>query len=518
MSRQNFTWFALFLVALAFFGWAITHNFTEPWVMNDSYYGAHYSQAAHNFLRAGILKTGGVPAGLYAGPLPIPTEEFYVHHPTLFPLTVTAAFAIFGESEWAARLGPVLYSLFSAVLLWSLVKSCAGARAAALSVVAMVTMPMELHYGDIVDFEPLQTMLILAALVAMRRWQSSGRMLWRVLMFVAFFFAVWTEWLGYLFTSLVAGSLFFGKGIARDRRTAGILALIVLASLALFLLQIRTANPEAWQNLGDALHRRLGAGDLHGGSFTFSDWLRVTRRYLRTFFLAPHWLLGGAGVILLFFRSGQSNDLRWLGWATACMALMDLIFAIGLRNQSFVHDFAWFYLCPSFAIVCGLALDAMVETSSPVLNQPLLRIAGAAVLALLLATMGIQSYRRSAQVDTQFDILDLKAHEPYRLIPELGKTIASAFAPNATVLCNFDLYGSPLFYYAQHSLLTGITTIAEWKTIFAEERNVVGVIWPEEAGARKILAGLPASEQKPVKVCGVKFVLWTPKTNLRKTQ
>src|SRR5437868_5423537 len=111
-------WWTLGLVAvLVFLGSYFARGLNRPWSEEDNWYGAVYSQAAHNNLRAG-LRAGGVPATLYFGPLPIPPEAYYVHHPTLLPVLVTASFALLGESERSARLVPVLASLASVVVLW----------------------------------------------------------------------------------------------------------------------------------------------------------------------------------------------------------------------------------------------------------------------------------------------------------------------------------------------------------------------------------------------------------------
>ena len=93
----------LLWIVAAGFALYFARGLQRPWVEEDNWYGAVYSQAAHNNLRAG-LKAGGVPATLYFGPLPIPSQAYYVHHPTLLPVMVTASFAVFGEAEWTARL------------------------------------------------------------------------------------------------------------------------------------------------------------------------------------------------------------------------------------------------------------------------------------------------------------------------------------------------------------------------------------------------------------------------------
>jgi 4-amino-4-deoxy-L-arabinose transferase-like glycosyltransferase len=192
-------WVAVFLASLVFLATYLFHTLNVPWVEEDNYYGALYSQAAHNHLRAGLSVTAGVPATLYFGPLPIPANAYYVHHPTLMPLMVTASVAVFGETEWAAKLVPISCSLLSAMLLWLLVCDAIGKRAAALVVALFVTLPMELHYGDMVDYEPCLVMWMLATLVCLRYWEVRRAKRWAYLAAFCCFCAVWTDWPGYLF-------------------------------------------------------------------------------------------------------------------------------------------------------------------------------------------------------------------------------------------------------------------------------------------------------------------------------
>jgi 4-amino-4-deoxy-L-arabinose transferase-like glycosyltransferase len=252
-------WVALFLVALGFLLASFLPTINLPWVEEDDYYGALYSQAAHNNLRAGLCVTGGVPVTLYFGPLPIPRDAYYVHHPVLMPLMVTAAVAIFGEREWSVKLVPILCSVASALFLWLLVRDAMRRRAAALVTAFFVTLPMELHYGDMVDFEPPILTLMLAALVCLRYWHVRGTNVWIVLAGFCCGGAMWTDWPGYLFVLSISIWLLLRK--ERSARFFGIALLaIAAASGTLFLLQIRHVNPGSWRDLWTAVTMRLGNG------------------------------------------------------------------------------------------------------------------------------------------------------------------------------------------------------------------------------------------------------------------
>ena len=123
-------------------------------------------------LRVGLMATAGVPSAFYFDTPPIPPEGFYTHHPPLLSLLLTAMFAVFGEAEWVARLLPMTFSLIGAVLLWLLVKDCTNARTAAFAVIAFAAMPMELRYGRMVNFEPIDLVWMLGALLCLRYWET----------------------------------------------------------------------------------------------------------------------------------------------------------------------------------------------------------------------------------------------------------------------------------------------------------------------------------------------------------
>ena len=281
--------------ATAFLAASLFHTINLPWVEEDNCFGAFYSQAAYNNLRAGLGTTGGVPATLYFGPLPIPPDAYYVHHPILVPLMVTGIIAIFGEKEWATKLVPIFCSVASTALLWFLVRDTIGRRAAALVVAFFATLPMELHYGDMVDFEPCLVFWMLAALVCLRVWEMRQQRRWAILGALCCFCAVWTDWPGYLFVLSLSLSFLLRK---KGRRRGFALVLLGLAAVSaiLFLLDIEYANPEAWRDLWTAITMRLGSGVAPGSSaagqiselhFTFAEWVHRIFQGLGQDYLTP---------------------------------------------------------------------------------------------------------------------------------------------------------------------------------------------------------------------------------------
>jgi 4-amino-4-deoxy-L-arabinose transferase-like glycosyltransferase len=515
-------WGAVFLLALGFLAVSLFRTINVPWVEEDNYYGAIYAQAAHNNLRAGLGVTGGVPVTLYFGPLPIPRGEYYVHHPTLLPLMVTGSVALFGESERAVKLVPIVCSLLSVVFLWLLVGDTVGKRAAALAAAFFCTMPMELHYGDMVDFEPCLVMWMLAALLCLRRWHTGSRTRWAFLAGVCCFCAVWTDWPGYLFVSGISLSFLLSRKKSGRRFAMALLGVAGVSGL-LFLLQIRNANPGAWADLWTAATLRLGSGVATGSSavaqgggthFTFLEWSRSILHALGEDYLVSSWLFVLAGFVYLGFRIKSSPGFRWLGWAALQMALAGIPYMLLLRNWSYIHDFASFFALGSIAILGGLGIEGILvwieRKGGAKFPQPVLALA---VIALLV-WLGAAGFIRAENQRSQFCILDGAVKEPSNLVPDLGRELGRIFSPDTPILCNFDPYGSTLPYYAQRTVVNNLGGAAEWKAAAAREPGPAGgVIWVASPSAPEILAALPTDEVSRITIDGIVFALWKPRAS-----
>jgi 4-amino-4-deoxy-L-arabinose transferase-like glycosyltransferase len=486
-------------------------------VEEDNFYGALYSQAAHNNLRAGFAVTGGVPATLYFGPLPIPGDAYYVHHPILLPMMVTSAVALFGEQEWAAKLVPILCSVASALFLWFLVRDTIGRRAAAFVVAFFAALPMELHYGDMVDFEPCLVMWMLAALVCLRLWAVRETKRWAVLAAVCCLSAVWTDWAGYLFVLSVSVSLWLTK--KRERRS---FALILIGAAAvsgiLFLFDIRHANPNSWRDLWTAFTMRIGSGlapgsssaqQVVGATFSCAEWCRRIFQALDEDYLRATWAFVLVGGIYLA-RNRKAPGFRWLGWATLQMALAGIPYLLLLRNWSFIHDFASFFVIGSIAILGGLGIEAgLVWSESRWLKAP--HLVGPVVSVGLLIWMAVAGFSRAENLRSQLLMLDGKTAEPRNLIPDVGHYLAKTFPADTTILSNFDVYYSPLDYYAQRTIVRNLGSDDDWNSAAtAAAPRIGGIVWLAAPSAFEILAALPKSETTEVEIDGVRFAVWKP--------
>ena len=514
MFKTTLPWKLAPAALLILLGLVLCSRLSHPWTYNDDYNGAFWSQAARNLSRNGYLTTAGVPAPLYFGPPPVPADMLYVHHPGLLAGMMLLDRGLLGESEWAARCLPVFFSLLTAALLWCFVSSSFGWRGGAFVLALYVAAPMELHYGQMVNFEAPELFFLLAGLCCFHLWRGRRAAGAAIALLICCTLAMWTDWQGYLLVILLAAELLV-KDRARGGRMAACLLLAALLSGVAFLLQIRLAAPGAWVELLHAFRERSGHSDLSGGAFTARQWLRTELGYLTTLFHPVAWLLAaaGAGIAFLERRRLTAREAAPLH-AAAVLFVIDAFYTCLLRNQSYIHDFAGFYFLLPVAVFSGFFLERMlraIEARRP--GYPVL--AASAVCCLLCGALILSGIRRLDGIDTQFCILDDDDTEPATLMPDLGHLIDRTFPGNAVVICNFDPYYSPLPFYARRTMANDTRTYADWQRAVADAtpQPAGGIVWTGAPDAADLLRRLPAAEMRPVAVDGIPFVLWVP--NLR---
>jgi 4-amino-4-deoxy-L-arabinose transferase-like glycosyltransferase len=458
-------------------------------------------------LRAGLLTTAGMPSAFYFGTMPIPPEAYYTHHPPLLSLMLTGMFSLFGEKEWVARSLPVACSLLSVMLLWWLVRDCANARTASFCVLAFAAMPMELRYGRMVNFEPLDLVWMLGAFLGLRLWAKTARRGWRFLAFGAILLALWTGWLGYLFVLVLCAFFAFSRQ-RRNLARASLYLMMMIVSLVLFFWEVHHVYPGAWREMMSALNYRAASGD---HAIAWRDWAARMFAILTGHIQPVSWLLALAGAVIVW-KSEKDAPQRWLGWVAFCFFALSAIYVVAFRNASSVHDYASFYFTVPVAVMAAIALDFLcqrAETHGNLVRTGVF-LGVMALLGMLIAT----GQRETLALRRQFLILTDENPEPAQLIPELGRAMRSRFgSEDVALICNFlPTYGPQLHYYAQHEILGCVYTPEEWREIIADPDTAPfgGVIWLGAPDAEEILASLPGGTLERRLICGVPFCFWNP--------
>ncbi|MBI4027835.1 MAG: glycosyltransferase family 39 protein [Verrucomicrobia bacterium] len=504
-QRHSRIWLAGFLLVEAGLALMLTRGIADRWQTSMDYNAVVWCQAAHNYLRAGIIETAGVPSSFHFGPPPILVGDYYLHHPPLLPLLLAGVFAVLGESEWAARLLPILSMLAAVAVLWLLVRDELGERAATLTAALLAATPMVLHYGSMVNFEPCNLPWMLAAAYACRQWQKTGRRRWLALLFASLLVAMEMAWMGHFFALTLAVYWLIAGG-KMERKLSGIVVAMAVGTAVLFLLQTMAVDSQGWLDMTKAVFRRTGIK----GSTTWMMWLNQMWEYLSTLILAPTWLMAAAGMIWMFRRRRTSDGTHYLWSVCACFAIMNLAYIVVFRNAAYHHGYSIFYLALPLAILGGIALDAAFERINQAVATHRVRRTVPVAIAAILFYLGITAAVEFQKQRVLLHILDENAWEPPDLAYSVGLALRKAFPEDTVIFCNFQNHFLPLLaYYAQRNMIAGLPAPENWKPALAGCRQPHGaLIWMNAPHAEEILGSLPDGKQTKTLIEGIPFVLW----------
>ena len=195
------------------------------------------------------------------------------------------------------------------------------------------------------------------------------------------------------------------------------------------------------------------------------------------------------------------------------MAAAGIPYLVILRNWSYIHDFASFFVIGSIAIAGGLGIELIWNWLDHRITANNWRRIAAVAAGVFFVSMGWAGFIQGDAQRSQFIILDGIADEPDNLIADVGQYLGKNFSEDATILCNFDPSYSPISYYAKRDVVRNLASIEEWKSEAAENGpDLGGIIWLDAPSAPGILAALPADEIVPVEIDGIRFAIWRPRS------
>ena len=302
------------LIILILLALILTDHLAKPFIGHHDWNGVFYSQIARNYLRFGLLET---KLGQLTGP-----NSFYTHYPPLFPLTLAAAFKVFGISDLVSRLVPVGLTIAGLLVLYRISSSWV--------VIAVALTPMLRYFGQMPSQEPLIIFLTLLSFYFFRKKNRVGFYLSVILNGLS-------GWAGYFFYPL----LFF-----LNRRWALKACLLLVMTFSLHLLHVYILTGSfSGGGIFDALLLRLGFFPMLGktepelaGQFTWLAYLIKEARMLTVYYTFT--LLSLAALGLLLCR--DKITLIFLAWGLS----YPLIFS----NVVFVHEYFNVFFWPFLAL------------------------------------------------------------------------------------------------------------------------------------------------------------------------
>ncbi|MCX6818906.1 MAG: glycosyltransferase family 39 protein [Candidatus Aenigmarchaeota archaeon] len=173
---------------------------TNPWGNEDVGFSAkekaHY---AINYLKFGYIETG-LGQKLFEG-YSIDTYNqrysYYVHHPMLISLMVSASFLVFGINEWALRLVPISINIGILIFLFLFVKTYWNKKIAVLASFFAVFFPTFFFNRHLPAFEVLSLFFICVILYIYAKWLKTNDKRYFYLIFISFAIGTLSDWQTY---------------------------------------------------------------------------------------------------------------------------------------------------------------------------------------------------------------------------------------------------------------------------------------------------------------------------------
>lgn len=328
---------------------------------------------------------------------PPPTPQRYLSHPPLVPLWTAVPLLVFGDHEWSARLFPIAATLGSTALLMTILGRLGKPLLGTLAGFHFATLPLTVYFGRMIDHEAPVQLFSLLMVHGYLEWTGaygeSSRPRRGALAYTAgAILGIGTGWAALVMAGLL-WAWHAGRVLRREGDVRRLVWLAVIPALALGAVVLHIAAGCGWDfgMFGALLGKRSLSGE--GGQQPWSAWLGQQGLYfvrnftwpgaLATVLFAPlllRALVPGGG------RRGAEPRHPLTGTVAVVAALsglQGLAWVVGLKNQSWFHDYWQFLLAPCVA----LSMAGLVVAVRDGLKHRAPRLVGPALTLLLVAPM-----------------------------------------------------------------------------------------------------------------------------------
>lgn len=312
------------------------------------------STIGRNYVEQGFVETGLLPYKEYAPITNLDRAIVHWHHPPGINVLVGMSFAIFGESEAAARIVPVLASLITFFLLYVIVRRRYGPLAAVCTLGIFILLPMQMEFGKMISYEPVVVTAALASLLCLelardteRDWDKKVRAA-LIAGVVGFgLFAGFVDWPGFILCGLIGFD-----ALVRKPRQPVIFGLLGVASslyLAWMFYWLAESAPK-----GGFEHLAKG----RAGNATFEKLFSRTWDRFRDLYLPFVVWTGGLWVLV---------EARWrrVDPVVLVFSISTLLYIMAFKQGAIIHNFFVFYILPAFAVAAGVGVARALEAIEP---------------------------------------------------------------------------------------------------------------------------------------------------------
>ena len=326
--------------------------------INKPFWGLHdwnsavYSNIARNYVRYGYLATklGQVTNVDFQSP---DSFSYITHYPPLLPILISFSFGIFGQTEAAARLTVIFFSIILVYFIYLLGKEIHSTLLGIFSALSTILTPIFLYFGKLPVHDTVVPAVSIFGFWAYVKFIKEKKSRYYIYLVVSLIIGGLINWSAfYLAVAISYHQLLINKNL-RDKRIFALIPLcVIIFSINLIhihLLGVKSGS--AFSNLLERINPYITA-DLYG--FTFLKYAKQELLLIKEYYTLPVFL-GSAFFFLWFMYSFMKKKLTFAQTLLSALFVYGIIQIAVFEQLSFIHDYMIYYLSPylilSFSLV-----------------------------------------------------------------------------------------------------------------------------------------------------------------------
>jgi len=450
----------------------LIRNYSQPWNGVDGGDGAFYSSIARNYINYGIVELKGGQATNFGAVANKSEFNFYQHHPPMVPLLTYVSFKLFGESEGAARLAPILLTIGSGALLFTLIRNFFGFTIALLSAFFFASFPMTLFFGRKVGYEsPTLFFILLASYLYFRVVKTSCKTD-LIAFFIAMAAGLLTDWAAYFIVPVFMAHYWHRQqsGQFRKRIVIG-LPILAATTFGLFILNTWLAAPELVFSVfyqGMAYIGLIPSTSELAKVYTEAQldvslwqYFRHILTRLDQLFSYPIILLALAGGFILT-KDGKPSGQRWL---VILLLIVPVLNWLLFWKSMYIHPWWGYYFTAPFAVLAAVATYEFIAIGCSSSEKTGCTNKTSTIIGVFIISMTmVGSLPRIAKLhEEQIRLLPGEQFEQADFIKEVAQEITRISAPDSTILTNLPQSGTKriLPYYAKRNMVNELSSVEQ---------------------------------------------------------
>jgi len=428
------------------FGLLNIHSDKPFWGIHD-WNGARNSNIARNYLRYGLVETklGQIENSGFTNHQ---NYVYYTHFPPVLTLLMAGSFRVFGVTEWAARLIPILSTCGVMVLIFLIGELIINWELGLVAALLSLATPLVLYFGKNPVQEPLVVFFVLLSYFGFLNLSAGKK--YQSIFIGGMILAELTTWAGFFLIPALTIICLLRKDTQGVKKLVPFWILsVVLFVLYLFYVRLITGNFFGG-GLYAALLQRSGIGEAGKvDNINMPAYLLRLRLWYSTLFTSTlSWLS-----ILWLISKVVTKKVVDSDWQILTLGIFGVTYSLIFINASYIHNYLVFYQLPFISLSAAIFIKDMVEKFS--LSQYRRLLAGGLILMVFLERFEF------------IKALDQSSSDRFPV--EVGRFINHQTKPDETVIVQSD----PIFRYTAENFLK---FYGDRKLVFSQEASGFGVV------------------------------------------